>query len=157
MGLRINAIVINAFLAPALEHLRILTGSDTALERMEICSELPSTAFTMRIDVHGSLEGAVYWSFDSALAERLAIYMLPPGSRTQDTGLKLDAVAELANIIVGNATGNLLESGYDVQFLPPRHQAGTRLANGHPNLVLLTPVGRVRIVFELQIALPRAS
>jgi CheY-specific phosphatase CheX len=157
MGQRISAKVINAFLAPALEHLRTLAGTNTLLEKMELTQWLPPSSITVRIELQGGVKGTTYWSFDLALAEHLAKNMLPSQNSNQKiTNLDIlsDAVAELANIIVGHATGNLLESGYRIHFLPPCPIPCEKLSfnDATLNLVVFTPAGRAQILFQVQTA-----
>jgi len=157
MALRIKADVVNAFLVPALEQLRILAGSETTLERMELARELPASMVTLRIELHGGLEGPIYWAFDPSLAKQVAGNMAVPGSGMDfdSAAMQADAIAELANIIVGNATGALLAAGYHVEMEAPQAQHADKRAlpnPGLPNLVVVTPAGRVRIVFGVKIA-----
>ncbi len=155
MALRIKADVVNAFLVPALEQLRVLAGSETTLERMELARELPASTVMLRIDLHGGLEGTIYWAFDPSLADKVAGTMLAPSPEARPIeALQADAIAELANIIVGNATGALLAAGYRVEVEPPQPQSPNQRAlpgPGLPNLVVVTPSGRVRIVFGVRV------
>lgn len=154
MGQRISAKVINAFLAPALEHLSTFAGTNTLLEKMELTQWLPPSTITVRIELQGGVKGSTYWSFDLTLAQHLAQNMLPLQNCDQvenNLNLLSDTVSELANIIVGHATGNLLESGYSIQFLPPCPiPCELRLNDAMLNLIVFTPAGRVQILFQVQ-------
>jgi CheY-specific phosphatase CheX len=153
----ITAEVVNAFLQPALELIRRCVQGDTALERLELTNQLPRPPLiTVTMHIRGQLVGPVHWSFEQPVALKLAGAMTglgrPPDLSSPECA---DAIGELANIITGNATGALLEAGYAVEVSLPRTQvarAPAHLAEKLPNLVLTTPLGKVRIVFGLRVA-----
>ncbi len=152
----ITAEVINAFLNPALELIRHLIQGAAALERVELTAELPpSPIITVTIQIRGQLAGPVHWSFEQRVALRVATAMMGVRDPLElDSPVCADAVAELANIIAGNATGALLEAGYAVEVSPPRTEitrVAVRLPEKLPNLVLSTPLGKVRIAFGLRV------
>ena len=152
----ITAEVINAFLEPALEVIRHCVRGATALERVELTGELPpSPIITVTIQMRGQLAGPVHWSFEKRVALQVASTMMGMSALDLDSSECSDAIAELANIIAGNATGALLEAGYAVEVSPPRTEVTlvpTQLPEKLPNLVLSTPLGKVRIVFGLRVA-----
>jgi CheY-specific phosphatase CheX len=149
MGIPIKADVVNAFLEPALEQLRALAGSETTLERLEIAQQLPD-GLTLRVELHGGIEGPVFWSFDPSLAQRVAAQLTHQGERTPKIA---DAVVELANVIARIALEALRQAGYQVEFEPFEAQAGPQALGepGLPSLIVATPSGRVRLAFGLNL------
>lgn len=155
MAAPLNAKVVNAFLQPALEVIRRCVQGDTDFERLELSSELPPPpVITVAIQIRGQLVGPVYWTFERPVALKVASSLL--GSRGEldlSSPECADAIAELANIIAGNATGALLEAGYSVEVSLPRtrvSQSPAQFREKLPNLVLSTPLGRVKITFGLR-------
>jgi len=151
----ITADVVNAFLQPALEVIRKCVQGETTIERVELTADLPPPPIiTVTIQISGQLEGKVHWIFEQPVALKVASSMLGSREAPDLTSPECaDAIAELANIVAGNATGALLEAGYAVEVSLPRAQVSlspTHLREKLPNLVLSTPLGRVRIILGLR-------
>ncbi|MBI5548955.1 MAG: hypothetical protein HY901_34160 [Deltaproteobacteria bacterium] len=160
MGLPIRADVVNAFLIPAIEQLRVLAGNDTTLERMELAREAPPAPYQLRMTIHGQVEGIVYWVFEPELVRTLATKMSRNGDEVgahEDARLAA-AISTLIGLILGNARQALLAAGYSTDIDQPERQADSLSfrAPGLPSLIVSTPVGRARITYGIRLAAPAA-
>ena len=158
MNTPINAEVVNALLEPVFDVIKACTGVDSHVASLDFAARLPPPpCVTVRVELTGRVVGPISWSFDPNVARELAGRMLSsptlPEFGSPDC---TDALAELANVIVGNATGALLNAGYAVEVLPPT----TRVVKTPPNnklaeralaVILETPVGKVNVIMELSI------
>jgi chemotaxis protein CheX len=78
------------------------------------------------IGVTGQLEGQVIYTFDERVALRIASALM--GEAVEDLDeLAKSAVAELGNIITGNAAIGLSENGYNCILTPPTLLTGKEL------------------------------
>ncbi len=78
------------------------------------------------IGVTGQLEGQVIYTFDERVAVRIASALMGEPVESLDE-LAKSAVAELGNIITGNAAIGLSENGYDCVLTPPTLLTGKEL------------------------------
>jgi CheY-specific phosphatase CheX len=159
MNVPINAEVVNALLEPVFDVLKSCTGYEAHVAGLAFAAQLPPPPCVMvTVELRGRIVGPISWSFDPKVARELAARMLS-SSTLPEFGSEdcTDALAELANIIVGNATGALLNAGYAVEVLPPTTRVlqtppTSKLAERALAVVLETPIGKVNIVMELSIA-----
>jgi CheY-specific phosphatase CheX len=158
MNSPVNADVVNALLEPIFDVLKACTGVESHVAGVDLAARLPPPPCLMvRVELRGRVVGPISWSFDPKVARELASRLLssssPPDFGSADC---TDALAELANVIVGNATGALLNAGYAVEVLPPTTRileegVDFQLAERALVVVLQTPVGTVNVVMELTI------
>ena len=78
------------------------------------------------IGVTGQLEGQVIYTFDERVALRIASALMGEAVEELDE-LAKSAVAELGNIITGNAAIGLSENGYNCILIPPTLLTGKEL------------------------------
>jgi len=78
------------------------------------------------IGVTGQLEGQVIYTFDERVALRFASALMGEAVEELDE-LAKSAVAELGNIITGNAAIGLSENGYNCILTPPTLLTGKEL------------------------------
>ncbi len=78
------------------------------------------------IGVTGQLEGQVIYTFDERVALRIASALMGETVEELDE-LAKSAVAELGNIITGNAAIGLSENGYNCILTPPTLLTGKEL------------------------------
>ena len=159
MNTPVNAEVVNALLEPVFDVLKSCTGVEAHLSGVDYASKLPPPPCVMvTVELRGGVVGPISWSFDPKVARELAGRMLASPTLPEFGSADCtDALAELANIIVGNATGALLNAGYTVEVLPPiarvlNTSPNTKLAARALAVVLETPLGNVNVVMELTLA-----
>ena len=76
--------------------------------------------------VTGSIHGQVIYGMTMATADKIASIMLGEPIRTFDQ-LAASAIAELGNMITGNASTLLTEAGFSCDITPPSIIRGTNL------------------------------
>lgn len=121
MSAQMNADVVNALLTPILEVLWTGAGLRGQVGRLELVSQLPPPpGIYVYITVQGRMFGPVVWTFDTELAETITANMLSVHRSTIDAEACADAVKELSNMMLGNATDALLMAGLPVELSPPQ-------------------------------------
>lgn len=95
---------------------------------------------TIVTGVTGALVGSVMYGMTLVTADKIASMMLGRPIRTFDQ-LAASAIAELANVISGNALADLADSGFVCQVAPPSIVRGTN--------VRITPLVDAAIVIPL--------
>lgn len=149
MNASINTQVVDAFVDPVVHVIKACVGLDAEIQGVSVVSSLdPPPALSVTIELHGSLAGPVTWVFSEELARQVAAQMLAIDASGVDAATATDAVAELANIVGGNATGRLAAAGYRVEIRPPRvHGADDReLGRDRVAVTLGTRAGRISVV-----------
>jgi chemotaxis protein CheX len=106
------------------------------------------------IGVTGKVQGQVIYGMSLSTADKIASQMLGQTIRTFDQ-LAASAIAELGNMITGNATSLLAEAGYQCDITPPSLMRGrnikiTTLAIPALVVPVETPFGQIEITVSLQ-------
>ncbi len=149
-----NAEYVNAFLVPAVEVLRKLAGIRVRRGRARRVEDVHVGGnLSVLIGLQGGLSGAVVLTASREVAWALAGRIAGPGTEAERD---VHAVwTEVANMIVGNATGFLEKLGVREALTPPAilDGNGVRLefGEGVENVVLPleTDVGRVEMIVSL--------
>jgi CheY-specific phosphatase CheX len=148
-----RAEVINAFVAAVVRVLRASLNEDARLAALQVTRSLdPAPSIAVTIELTGGLRGPVTWVFSPDMARQIANRLLMQEDAPLDA--LPDAVAELSNIVAGQATGPLGEAGYSVEILPPVIHAEDRTPLDDDTVVvtLSSPSGNVRIFFGVEAA-----
>ena len=110
--------VIDVFVSALARVLRASLGEPARFAGLHISRDVdPAPAVAVTIELSGSLRGPVTWVFSPDLARVLATRMMM--SEDVPAECVADAVAELSNIVTGNATGPLLDAGFAIEITPP--------------------------------------
>ncbi|WP_224246135.1 chemotaxis protein CheX [Hyalangium gracile] len=127
MSTAISAEVVNAFVSSLVNIFQAATGLKGELSPLTLTTELPPPpTFVVSIQIRGPLFGPTIWSFTPGVAGEITARMLGNASSPPyDTAEVKDAVSEVANIVVGNATDALLKAGYPVDLSPPKAEFAT--------------------------------
>lgn len=151
----VNADVVNAFVDPLVDVIRSVVGIDAQPAGLGVTEHLdPPPSLVCTIEMTGRLVGPITWVFNEDLARLFAGRLLATDAlEPVEKATCLEAVAELANIISGNATGKLLEAGYEVDILPPRiHLDEDRGVIERALVVWLdTELGRIKIIIGVNV------
>jgi len=156
---------VNAFIEPAIAVLKQIANLDARVgaPRQQTVS-LNSETILVVLGVRGDLTGTILFRFNLALArqilehitgEQLTIDILDPRVK--------DALGELANIIVGNATGNLNRLGVRAAITPPIVATGTDANLVFPNakeliaIPLITEIGEFEMNVTFAVVLSNAQ
>ena len=157
----VNAEIVNALLEPVSAVLRAWTGDDRPPSRMELATELPPPpGISVSIGVQGGLVGRITWNFELPVARQIAANMLAHTGVQVEAESCIDAVAELANVIAGNAVGVLSAAGYIVDILPPETAVRIETAplpEKTLSVIYETPVGKLTMYISVDLAPPQAQ
>ncbi len=123
----INAQVVNAFVDPVVDVIKTFIGIDVQPAGLSITRAIdPPPSLVCTVEMTGRLAGPITWVFSEELARLFATKMMAIDAMDAlEQAVCDDVVSELANIITGNATGLLLDAGYEVEILPPRIHSGS--------------------------------
>jgi len=148
-----RAEVINAFVAAVVRVLRASLHEEGRLAALQLTRALdPAPSIAVTIELTGGLRGPVTWVFSPDMARHIANKLLMQEDAPQE--VFADAVAELSNIVAGQATGPLVEAGYAVDIHPPVIHDANRAPLDDDTVVVTvsSPSGNVRIFFGLEAA-----
>ena len=152
MAAPVSAEFVNAIVQSVLDLLRAAGEGEVRVGKPVLVSNVPGApCVSVSVEVRGPVNGPIYWAFDAAVAEALvrAIFpMLPDGIP------QADAVGELGNIILGNATGALQDAGYPVEILTPQLVEESGAGGQLPRRTIQVPVrtrnGEVRVLIGVE-------
>jgi len=114
-----NVQFLNPFIEAAFEVLRTETGLEMQRGELKLDKEPYMTDdVTVVISLIGRVEGNVFYSMDQRTALELASQMLGEQLQKFDT-LAQSGIAELGNVITGQASIKLSAAGYDFSISPP--------------------------------------
>ncbi len=121
MNKPIKAEVVNAFVSSLREIFLASTGIESELAPLNVAtSGPPAPNMLVSIQITGGVQGPAICSFEPGVAREIAGRMLATEVEPEfDSPECRDALGELANIIIGNATGTLLDEGYQVELSLP--------------------------------------
>jgi chemotaxis protein CheX len=103
--------------------------------------------------VVGDVEGQVIYGMSLATADRIASQMLGMSIVTFDE-LAASAIAELGNMITGNASALLADAGYECDITPPSMIRGTKIQMSTLHIpALIVPIILDIGQFEITISL----
>ena len=155
MAAPISADVVHAFIQPVVDVVRTFVGLDTKVARMDMTTQIdPAPNLSVSIQVSGKLAGAVTVVLSADVAHLVARKMFSvDAAEASDPTTAGEAAAELANIVTGNATGKLLEAGYEVEIHPPHiHGDSDRdLAERTLVVTLHTTAGDIKVLIDVRL------
>jgi len=149
-----QADVLHAFIEPLLDVIRSATGLTGQLGPMTLARSMPAPPYMkVQIQVRGRVFGPIICTFDPAMAREVTARMMATEeSPAFDSPECRDALGELANILVGNATGALLDVGCAIELAPPHaevaHEAG-ELAHRTLSVPVTTEYGQMNLLIGL--------
>ena len=152
--IRPRAEVVNAFVSAVARVLRTSLGESATLAALEVSRRIdPAPSIAVTIELSGGLRGPVTWVFSPEMAHQVTARLLMTDEVPED--MVSDAVAELSNIVAGNATGPLSDAGYAVEITTPRiYAAAARPELSDDTLVatLSSASGTVRVFMNVEVA-----
>ena len=118
---------INPFASAAFSVLTSVLGNEPSKGSLAMRpSVFTSQQCNVVTGVTGQIEGQVLYGMSLNTADRVASHMLCEPIRTFDQ-LAASAIAELANMVTGNAMTLLSEAGYVCEITPPSIIRGTNV------------------------------
>ncbi len=144
---------VNAFLVPSVRVLERMAQTEVRVGKISrLVGSLPPDALNIRIGLTGGLSGSVVLSLSRTVALDLVRRIGGDESSPEDVTAVL---SELANTIVGNATGYLYELGLHGGITPPVVLPGSEASFGFSEsaesilLPLETGLGRLDMIVSL--------
>ena len=153
MAAPVSAEFVNALVQSVLDLLRHAGEGEARVGKPVLVSNVPGApCVSVSVEVRGQVNGPIYWTFDAAVAEALVRALFPV---LPDGIARADAVGELGNIILGNATGALQDAGYPVEVLTPQVVEESAPERGRlPRRTIQVPVrtrtGEVRVLIGVE-------
>lgn len=158
----VTAEVVNAVVGAVLELLRTCGAPDAQVGRPQLVQNLAGApCVSVSVEVRGTVHGPIYWTFEPAVADELIRRLFPVLAPELPAASQVDALGELGNIILGNATGALHDAGYPVEILPPQVVTAEQGAGGTlPRRILEVPVrtpqGDIKVLLGVEVQHPAA-
>ena len=127
-----------------------ISGGDISLER----ADAVDGEISILIRVKGDSEGSIIVSLGRDTATQICAVMSGADGITPAT-LEMDTIAELSNMIAGNATSALNDLGYDFAVFPPTVVARTEILEKTSGVEIFrvplgTPCGEISINVALK-------
>jgi CheY-specific phosphatase CheX len=151
----ISADIVNAVIEPVMDVIKAYVGEVPSLREMAVTTQIdPPPWLGVTIELRGNVVGPLTCVVSEGLARIIAGKML--ASEDVDLVVCHEAVSELANIITGNATGKLVDAGYDVEIAPPKYvgEDGLQLTRRTLVITLDTAAGTIKMLLGLRIHEP---
>lgn len=148
----ISAEIVNAVIEPVMEVIKSYVGEAPSLRTISVTTQIePPPWLGVTIELRGNVVGPLTCVVSEGLARLIAGKML--ASDDVDLIVCHEAVSELANIITGNATGKLVEAGYDVEISTPTpvSEEGRHLTRRTLVVTLDTAAGEIKMLLGLRI------
>jgi CheY-specific phosphatase CheX len=148
----ISADIVNAVIEPVIDVIKSYVGETPSLRHIAVTTQIdPPPWLGVTIELRGNVVGPLTCVVSEGLARIIAGKML--ASDDIDLVVCHEAVSELANIITGNATGKLVDAGYDVEIAPPTYVAEDNRQLTRRTLVITldTAAGTIKMLLGLRI------
>ncbi len=148
-----NVEFVNPFVKAAFTVLEMATGSTPTRGKLSVRSAtFTSQRITIIVGVNGQIAGTVLYGMPERTAQQIASVML--GSEVNEVDrMVLSTVAEMGNMITGNAITLLSQNGYDVDITPPSVVKGTNIEVSTAVPALVVPISTSAGDVEINVAL----
>jgi chemotaxis protein CheX len=132
---------INPFVTAAFDVLKTVLGEEPSKGNLSMRPALfTSHQCNIITGVTGKIEGQVIYGMSLITADKVASQMIGQPIRTFDQ-LAASAIAELGNMITGNAMSHLSQSGYVCDITPPTIVRGSNVKLSTLNIpALVVPI-----------------
>ncbi|MCK9225196.1 MAG: chemotaxis protein CheX [Candidatus Muirbacterium halophilum] len=132
---------INPFVESAITVLREMASVEFARGDLALRSyPLLTKGVVIVIGVAGQIEGRVLYDMDMKTALKISGLMMGGEIITEYDEMVASALAELGNIISGNAVSQLNDLGFEFDITPPTLFVGNNLEMSSPNMETQTLV-----------------
>ncbi|MGZ4031352.1 MAG: chemotaxis protein CheX [Tumebacillaceae bacterium] len=136
-----HAQIIVPFLESAQQVLQMMTSfSMNAGTVAESTPDLHEQQVWIRIDLKGEVVGQVVFGLKPELALKIAGAMMGGFELSQFDEMSQSAIAELANMISGNACSQLAGNGMQIDITPPQVQHGEGIVQPAQELAYAVPL-----------------
>jgi CheY-specific phosphatase CheX len=153
----IKAEIVNCVIEPVINVIKSYVGEEPDIANIAVTTQIdPPPWLGVTIDLCGNVVGPITCVVSEGLARLIARKMTL--SEDVDPVICYEAVSELANIITGNATGKLVDAGYNVEIMPPRAVPDDRhLTRRTLVITLSTAAGTIKMLLGLRTHEPNGA
>lgn len=142
--------IVDAFVDAVVRVVRVTLGEEAELVTTRYARDVdPPPSIAVSVQLSGGLRGPITWSFSPDLARRVADQMLAGGAAPEHYA---DAVAELANMMLGNALSALEDAGYLVELAPPSIRRDRRDGPAALVIEVASESGAMKLLLDLEVA-----
>lgn len=141
--------IVDAFVEAVVRVVQVSLGEEAQQIATSYAHDIdPPPSISVSISLTGNLRGPVTWSFSRPLARQVTESMLM-GAASEE--YYAGAVAELANMMLGNALASLEDAGYLVELAPPSFTPERQRGAPKALVVAITiPSGEMKLLFDLE-------
>lgn len=144
---------IEPFVGSVFSVLETITGDAPTRGQLSLRqSTFTSQQVSILAGVNGEVEGAVLYGMSTETAKQIAGAMMYMEVAEFDE-MALSALAELGNMVTGNAITALSKNGYDVDITPPSVVRGTEVVISTKPPALVVPVNTKFGCIEINVSL----
>jgi len=147
---------LEAFVQPAVHVLETMAGISAQAGPVRKHTAITSSeAVTVMIGIKGDYTGTILFRFSERLACRIVKNLISPDHEIEELNNDAqDALGELANVIVGNATGRLDKLGIQAIMTPPIITVGRNVKFVFPeiNELIVVPLATQAGEIEMNVA-----
>ena len=144
---------LNPFISAAFKVFQAIAGDLPTRGKLSLRnSTFTSQQVTIVAGVNGEVEGTVLYGMSAETAKNIASTMIGAPVDTLEE-LAMSALAELGNMITGNAITLLDGQGYNVDITPPSIMRGTDVEVSTKPAAIVLPIDTSMGTVEINVAL----
>lgn len=129
---------INPFIQASRTVMKSVANTDVSLGKVYLkSSPYSSETIVIVVGLMGELRGQVIFSMDKSVALKIASAMMMGMPITELDEMSKSAIAESANMILGNAATLLYDKGIKIEITPPSLMMGDNIQISTPNMKTL--------------------
>jgi CheY-specific phosphatase CheX len=142
--------IVDAFVEALVRVVRTTLGEEAELIATRYARDVdPPPSIVVAVELTGGLRGPITWSFSPELARKVADQMLMGAAAPEHYP---DAVAELANMVLGNALSALEDAGYLVELAPPSIKRERRVGPAALVVEVASASGGMKLLLDVEAA-----
>ena len=129
---------INPFIQASRTVMKSVANTDVSLGKVYLkSSPYSSETIVIVVGLMGELRGQVIFSMNKSVALKIASAMMMGMPITELDEMSKSAIAESANMILGNAATLLYDKGIKIEITPPSLMMGDNIQISTPNMKTL--------------------
>lgn len=133
-----NVEYINPFIEASRTVIRTVANIDISLGKVYLkTSPYTSETIVVIVGIMGGLRGQVIFSMDKLVSLKIASAMMMGMAITELDEMSKSAIAESANMILGNAATILYDKGIKIEITPPSLMMGDNIQISTPKMKTL--------------------
>ena len=133
-----NVEYINPFIEASRTVIKTVANIDVSLGKVYLkASTYTSETIVVIVGIMGGLRGQVMFSMDKPVSLKIASAMMMGMTITELDEMSKSAIAESANMILGNAATILYSKGIKIEITPPSLMMGDNIQISTPKMTTL--------------------